>query len=96
VFFSIYDCDRHPTVPLMQIKTCTEEFLKDSGLNYTVFRLCGYMQVRDCSLSATLHAAQLGEQTPPPPPSPSVPSWSLYSCPLVTFLLIFYVFTLLR
>ena len=32
----------------MQFKACTEQYLKDSGLNYTIFRLCGFMQVR-CS-----------------------------------------------
>ena len=46
VFFSILHCDRHPDVPLMNIKHCTEQFLATSGLNYTVFRLCGFMQVR--------------------------------------------------
>ncbi len=30
----------------MNIKHCTEQFLKDSGLNYTIFRPCGFMQVR--------------------------------------------------
>ena len=44
IFFSIHNCDRHPEVPLMTIKSSTEEFLKKSGLNYTVFRLCGFMQ----------------------------------------------------
>lgn len=29
----------------MNIKNCTEQFLKESGLNYTIFRLCGFMQV---------------------------------------------------
>lgn len=44
VFFSIHDCDKYPDVPLMNIKHCTEKFLAESGLNYTVFRLCGLMQ----------------------------------------------------
>eukprot|EP00887_Chlorella_sp_A99_P002106 scaffold21.g2106.t1 len=44
LFFSILHCDRHPEVPLMNIKHCTEQFLAASGLNYTVFRLCGFMQ----------------------------------------------------
>jgi len=44
IFFSIFNCDKHPEVPLMNIKACTEEFLKESGLNYTIFRLCGFMQ----------------------------------------------------
>ncbi|MCD8489599.1 MAG: SDR family oxidoreductase [Desertifilum sp.] len=44
IFFSILNADQHPDVPLMEIKHCTELFLKESGLNYTVFRLCGFMQ----------------------------------------------------
>ncbi|PSC72172.1 NAD(P)-binding Rossmann-fold superfamily [Micractinium conductrix] len=44
VMCSILHCDRHPEVPLMNIKACTEEFLKASGLNYTVFRISGFMQ----------------------------------------------------
>ena len=44
IFFSILHCDRHPEVPLMNIKHCTEQFLASSGLKYTTFRLCGYMQ----------------------------------------------------
>jgi hypothetical protein len=45
VFFSIHNCDKHPEVPLMEIKRCTEAYLADSGLDYTVLRLCGFMQV---------------------------------------------------
>eukprot|EP01025_Chloroclados_australasicus_P057220 TRINITY_DN7121_c0_g1_i7.p2 TRINITY_DN7121_c0_g1~~TRINITY_DN7121_c0_g1_i7.p2 ORF type:complete len:426 (-),score=47.76 TRINITY_DN7121_c0_g1_i7:297-1427(-) len=44
VFFSIFNCDKHPEVPLMNIKSCTEDYLKASGLNYTILRLCGFMQ----------------------------------------------------
>lgn len=44
VFFSIHNCEKHPEVPLMQMKTCTEKYLADSGLNFTIFRLCGFMQ----------------------------------------------------
>lgn len=44
VFYSIHGCERHPEVPLMNIKKCTEEYLESSGLDYTVFRLCGFMQ----------------------------------------------------
>lgn len=44
VFFSIHDCDRHPDVPLMAAKAATEAFLAETGLDYTVFRLCGLMQ----------------------------------------------------
>ncbi|GLC45882.1 hypothetical protein PLESTF_000670900 [Pleodorina starrii] len=44
IFFSIFDCDKHPQVPLMNIKSCTEQFLASSGLDYTTFRLCGFHQ----------------------------------------------------
>lgn len=45
VFYSIQNCEKHPEVPLMLIKNRTEEFLRKSGLNFTIFRLCGFMQV---------------------------------------------------
>ncbi|KAI7844154.1 hypothetical protein COHA_002289 [Chlorella ohadii] len=44
IFCSILHCDKHPEVPLMNIKHCTEQYLAASGLNYTIFRLCGFMQ----------------------------------------------------
>lgn len=44
LFFSINDCDKHPEVPLMEIKRCSEKYLAASGLNYTTIRLCGFMQ----------------------------------------------------
>ncbi|XP_027356687.1 uncharacterized protein ycf39 isoform X2 [Abrus precatorius] len=44
VFYSIHNCDKHPEVPLMEIKHCTEKFLRDSALNHIVIRLCGFMQ----------------------------------------------------
>ncbi|KAL3022209.1 hypothetical protein AAZX31_04G001000 [Glycine max] len=44
VFYSIHNCDKHPEVPLMEIKFCTEKFLRDSGLNHVIIRLCGFMQ----------------------------------------------------
>ncbi|EFJ04864.1 hypothetical protein SELMODRAFT_187737 [Selaginella moellendorffii] len=44
IFFSIHNCDQHPEVPLMEIKRCTEKYIADSGLNYTIIRLCGFMQ----------------------------------------------------
>jgi uncharacterized protein YbjT (DUF2867 family) len=47
IFFSIHNCDRHPEVPLMLIKSCTEKYLETSGLNFTTFRMCGFMQVGD-------------------------------------------------
>ena len=45
VFFSIFNCDKHLDVPLMRIKASTEQYLQQSGLNFTVMRLCGFMQV---------------------------------------------------
>lgn len=47
VFFSIHNCEKHPEVPLMEIKRCTEKYIADSGLNYTIVRLCGFMQVKN-------------------------------------------------
>lgn len=44
VFFSIHNCEKHLEVPLMNIKAATEEFLKASGLDYTILRLCGFHQ----------------------------------------------------
>mmetsp|Transcript_22474 Transcript_22474/g.58611 ORF Transcript_22474/g.58611 Transcript_22474/m.58611 type:complete len:400 (-) Transcript_22474:50-1249(-) len=44
IFCSIHDCEKHPNVPLMNIKRCTEQYLKESGLNYTILRMCGFMQ----------------------------------------------------
>ena len=44
IFFSILNCEKYPEVPLMNIKRCTELFLAESGLNYTVLQLAGFMQ----------------------------------------------------
>jgi uncharacterized protein YbjT (DUF2867 family) len=44
IFFSILNAEQYREVPLMEIKYCTEKFLVESGLKYTVFRLCGFMQ----------------------------------------------------
>ncbi len=44
IFFSILDAQKHPEVPLMNIKHCTELFLAESGLDYTVLKLAGFMQ----------------------------------------------------
>ncbi|MDJ0577579.1 MAG: SDR family oxidoreductase [Xenococcaceae cyanobacterium MO_234.B1] len=44
IFFSILNAEQHREVPLMDIKYCTELFLKESGLNYTIFHLAGFMQ----------------------------------------------------
>lgn len=44
VFFSILNAEEFPHVPLMEIKHCTEIFLAESGLNYTILRPSGFMQ----------------------------------------------------
>jgi uncharacterized protein YbjT (DUF2867 family) len=44
IFFSIMDSEKYPAVPLMEVKHCTEVFLKESGLNYTILRPCGFFQ----------------------------------------------------
>jgi len=44
VFFSIKGCEKYPEVPLMDVKRKTEMFLEESGVPFTIFRLCGFMQ----------------------------------------------------
>jgi uncharacterized protein YbjT (DUF2867 family) len=44
IFFSILDAEQYPDVPLMEVKRCTEAFLAESGLNYTILRPCGFLQ----------------------------------------------------
>ncbi len=44
IFFSFLDAEKHPQVPLLEIKRCTELFLAESGLNYTILRPCGFLQ----------------------------------------------------
>ncbi len=44
IFFSILNAEAFPNVPLMDIKRCTEQFLQESGLNYTILKPCGFMQ----------------------------------------------------
>lgn len=44
IFFSILNAEKYPEVPLMEIKRCTELFLAESGLNYTILRVAGFMQ----------------------------------------------------
>jgi nucleoside-diphosphate-sugar epimerase len=44
VFMSIFNCDKHPEVPLMNIKAATEQFLASSGVPHTTLRLCGFHQ----------------------------------------------------
>jgi uncharacterized protein YbjT (DUF2867 family) len=44
VFISILDAEKYPHVPLMDIKRCTEKFLAESGIPYTILRPCGFLQ----------------------------------------------------
>lgn len=44
VFISILNCEKYSHVPLMDIKHCTEQFLEESGINYTILRPCGFLQ----------------------------------------------------
>lgn len=44
IFFSLLNAEKFEDVPLMNIKDCTELFLKESGLNYTIFKIGGFMQ----------------------------------------------------
>ncbi|MEM9805030.1 MAG: NmrA family NAD(P)-binding protein [Cyanobacteria bacterium P01_D01_bin.56] len=44
VFISILNCEKYPHVPLMDVKRCTEKFLEESGINYTILRPCGFLQ----------------------------------------------------
>ena len=44
IFFSILDAEKYSNVPLMEIKRCTELFLSEAGMNYTILRPCGFMQ----------------------------------------------------
>ena len=44
IFFSIINAKQYSDVPLMEIKHCTELFLKESGLDYTILQLAGFMQ----------------------------------------------------
>ena len=44
IFFSFLDAEKYPQVPLLEIKRCTELFLAESGLDYTILRPCGFLQ----------------------------------------------------
>lgn len=44
VFVSILDAEKFPHVPLMEIKRCTEQFLAESGMDYTILRTAGFLQ----------------------------------------------------
>jgi uncharacterized protein YbjT (DUF2867 family) len=44
IFFSILNAEQYLNVPLMEIKHCTELFLAEADLDYTILRLSGFMQ----------------------------------------------------
>jgi len=44
IFFSILNAEKYPNVPLMDIKNCTEKFLAETKLNYTILKPCGFFQ----------------------------------------------------
>lgn len=44
VFVSILNADQFPTVPLMDVKRCTEAYLQQLDMNYTILRPCGFLQ----------------------------------------------------
>jgi uncharacterized protein YbjT (DUF2867 family) len=44
IFFSIFNSEKYPNVPLMDIKHCTEKFLAQTSLNYTILKPCGFFQ----------------------------------------------------
>jgi uncharacterized protein YbjT (DUF2867 family) len=44
IFFSILNAEQYRHVPLMDIKYCTEHFLAEADLDYTILRCCGFMQ----------------------------------------------------
>lgn len=44
VFFSILNAEQFSKVPLMEVKRCTELYLAESGLNYTILRPAGFLQ----------------------------------------------------
>jgi len=52
IFFSIFECEKYPSVPLMNIKACLEAYIRNTGLNYTIIRLCGFMQaiIGNCAI----------------------------------------------
>jgi len=44
VFISLLGASQHPEVPLMQIKSCTEQWLEASDLDYTILQGVAFMQ----------------------------------------------------
>ncbi|MCT0203876.1 NAD(P)H-binding protein [Synechococcus sp. CS-602] len=44
IFVSLLDAEKHRSVPLMEIKYCTEQLLIESDLDYTILRCVAFMQ----------------------------------------------------
>jgi uncharacterized protein YbjT (DUF2867 family) len=44
IFFSILRAEEHPDVPLMEIKACSEQWLRASDLDYSILRCAAFMQ----------------------------------------------------
>ncbi|NES71426.1 MAG: SDR family oxidoreductase [Okeania sp. SIO2D1] len=44
IFFSFLNAEKYPQVPLLEIKRCTELFIAESGLKYTLLKPCGFLQ----------------------------------------------------
>jgi uncharacterized protein YbjT (DUF2867 family) len=44
VFFSILNANENRTIPLLDLKLKIEKYLKNSGINYTIFRCSGFFQ----------------------------------------------------
>ncbi|MEY3869741.1 MAG: NmrA family NAD(P)-binding protein [Microcoleaceae cyanobacterium] len=44
IFISFLGAEKYPEVPLLDIKRCTELYLEQSGLNYTILKPCGFLQ----------------------------------------------------
>jgi len=44
IFFSMLDASKNKNIPLLDLKVKTENSLKESGLNYTVFQCSGFFQ----------------------------------------------------
>jgi uncharacterized protein YbjT (DUF2867 family) len=44
IFFSVLNADENRTIPLLDLKLKIEQYLAQSGLNYTIFRCSGFFQ----------------------------------------------------